>query len=116
MAEAIIKDDLAGTYTGAKLTGIAAGNGCSGTEVGICCSDCTSGTWYEWEYLLQTAFIKTDLKNQINAACDWASAAKNVPGCLSKQCIALLNTASGQIANVDLYNIYGDCVNGNKFD
>jgi carboxypeptidase C (cathepsin A) len=36
LAEAIVNAEKAGTYTGAKLTGIAAGNGCSGTEVGIC--------------------------------------------------------------------------------
>lgn len=36
LAEAILAGEKDGTYTGAKLTGIAAGNGCSGTEVGIC--------------------------------------------------------------------------------
>jgi len=36
LAEAIVNAEKAGTYTGAPLTGIAVGNGCSGTEVGIC--------------------------------------------------------------------------------
>ena len=36
LAEAIVNANTAGTYTGAALTGIAVGNGCSGTEVGIC--------------------------------------------------------------------------------
>lgn len=36
LAEAIVNGQKDGTYTGAKLTGIAVGNGCSGTEIGIC--------------------------------------------------------------------------------
>lgn len=69
------------------------------------------GTYYEWSYLLQTAFIDSDLKAKINTACDWAAAAKNTAGALSLQCVGLLNSASQEISNVDLYNIYGDCVN-----
>jgi Serine carboxypeptidase len=99
-----------GSYTGAKLTGIAVGNGCSGTEVGICGSG-PQGTYYEWDYLIQTSFVSKELKEQVNAACDWAAAAKNVPNALSVQCVNLLNQASGQIQNVNLYDIYGDCVN-----
>ena len=36
LAEAIVHGQKDGTYTGAKLSGIAVGNGCSGTEIGIC--------------------------------------------------------------------------------
>jgi len=110
LAEAIVKGEQDGTYTGARLTGIAVGNGCTGTEVGICGSG-PQGTYYEWSYLLQTAFIDSDLKAKINTACDWAAAAKNTVGALSLQCVGLLNSASQEISNVDLYNIYGDCVN-----
>ena len=59
-------------------------------------------------YLIQTAFVSTDLKNKVNAACDWTAAAANEKGALSLQCVKLLNEASGQISNVNLYNIYGD--------
>ena len=194
LAEAIVKGEQDGTYTGARLTGIAVGNGCTGTEVGICgsgpqgmcyhwsyliiysliniiltiiisissiiiyhfyyklyhnyskllmimimiimtmmmmmmmmmmmiminsksftnlliCFPILKGTYYEWSYLLQTAFIDSDLKAKINTACDWAAAAKNTVGALSLQCVGLLNSASQEISNVDLYNIYGDCVN-----
>ena len=34
-----------------------------------------------------------------------------IPNALSSQCVNLLNEASTQIQNVDLYNVYGDCVN-----
>lgn len=107
LAEAIINAQDHATYTGAQLTGIAAGNGCSGTEIGICGSG-TDGTYYEWSYLLQTAFVSNDMKDQVNAACNWTAAAKNEKGALSLKCVSLLNQASAQIQNVNMYNIYGD--------
>jgi len=109
LAEAIIEGEKDGTYTGAKLTGIAAGNGCSGSEVGIC-GDGTQGTYYQWQYLLNTAFVNQDLKNEINSECDWTAAAKNDANALSAKCVTLLNSASAEIAHVNLYDVYGDCV------
>jgi hypothetical protein len=52
--------------------------------------------------------VSTDLKNKVNKACDWDAAAKNEKGALSLECVKLLNDASAQISNVNLYNIYGD--------
>jgi hypothetical protein len=66
------------------------------------------GTFYEWQYLLQTAFVDAKLKAAVNAACDWAAAATNQAQALSSQCVKLLNQASAEIAHVNLYNIYGD--------
>jgi len=109
LAEAIVKAEIAGTYTGAKLTGIAVGNGCSGTEVGVCGSG-SQGNYYEWQYLTQTAFVEPNLKNQINSVCNWTAAAANIEGALSAQCVSLLNKASAQIDHVNMYDIYGDCV------
>lgn len=111
LAEAIVHGQKDGTYTGAKLSGIAVGNGCSGTEVGIC-GDGPQGTYYQWQYLLNTGFIDQDLKDQVNAACDWAAAATNSKNALSAKCVSLLNAASTEISHVNLYNIYGDCVSG----
>lgn len=109
LAEAIVNGQKDGSYTGAPLTGIAAGNGCSGTEVGICGSG-TQGTYYEWKYLTQTGFVDGKLKTAVDNACDWAAAAQNLPKALSAQCVQLLNQASAEIGHVNLYNIYGDCV------
>ena len=109
LAEAIVNGQLDGSYTGATLTGIGVGNGCTGTEIGICGSG-PQGTYYEWTYLLGQGFISSDLKKQINSECDWVNAEKNVKGALSLKCADLLSQASAQIENVDLYNIYGDCV------
>jgi carboxypeptidase C (cathepsin A) len=111
LAEAILNGEQDGSYTGAKLSGIAVGNGCTGTEVGIC-GDGSQGTYYEWTYLLDTGFITEDLKRSVNAACDWEAAAVNDPNALNTECVLLLNEASKQIGHVDMYNIYGDCVSG----
>lgn len=109
LAEAIVQGQLDGTYTGARLTGIAVGNGCTGTELGICGSG-TQGTYYEWSYLLQTGFVDHDLKQEIENKCDWKAAALNEEKALSVACVSLLNKASAEIQNVNMYNIYGDCV------
>lgn len=109
LAEAIVNGQKEGSYTGAPLTGMAAGNGCSGTEVGIC-GDGPQGTYYEWQYLLQTAFVATSLKNSVNSECDWVAAAANTKDALSAKCVQLLNQASAEIANVNMYDVYGDCV------
>jgi serine carboxypeptidase-like clade 1 len=109
LAEAIIKATKSGTWAGAELKGIAAGNGCSGNEIGICGSG-PQGTAYEWLYLLQTGFIENSLKLQINQACDFQGALKQQEGALSAKCIQLLTQASAQIQNVNLYDVYGDCV------
>ena len=109
LAEEIVNAEKANSYTGAKLNGIAVGNGCTGTEVGICGSG-PQGTYYEWEYLVQTGFVDTNLKNDINSECDWEAAAANEEGALSAKCVSLLNDASAEIGNVNMYNIYGDCV------
>lgn len=109
LAEAIVKAEIAGTYTGASLTGIGVGNGCSGTEVGICGSG-PQGTYYEWSYLKQTSFVDANLKAHIDKECDWTAAANNTPNALSASCVTLLNEASKEISHVNLYNIYGDCV------
>ena len=36
LAEAILWAGGNGTYTGAELKGIAVGNGCTGSEIGVC--------------------------------------------------------------------------------
>ena len=109
LAEAIIKSTKAGTWTGADLKGIAVGNGCSGNEIGICGSG-PQGTAYEWLYLLQSAFIQNSLKLKINQACDFQAALKQDEDALSAKCMKLLTQASAQIQNVNMYDVFGDCV------
>jgi carboxypeptidase C (cathepsin A) len=106
LAEAIL---LNNAYTGAPLKGIAVGNGCSGTEVGICGSG-PQGAAYQWEYLLQTAFIDQKLKSKINQKCDFEAARAQQEGAFSLECVNLLTEASTEIQNINLYGVYTDCV------
>ena len=110
LAEAIVKATLDGTYTGAPLKGIAVGNGCSGNELGICGSG-PQGTFYEWTYLMQSSLVSNTLKAKVNKQCDWEAAEANIEGALSKECISLLDQASQQIANVNMYGVYTSCIN-----
>lgn len=111
LAEAILNGAKDGSWQGAPLAGIAVGNGCSGTEVGICGSG-SQGTYSEWSYLIQTPFVSAELKTRVNKECDWAAAAKGEKNALSFSCVTLLNEASDAISNLNLYNVYGDCVSG----
>jgi hypothetical protein len=106
LAEAILQNSA---YSGAPLKGIGVGNGCSGTEVGICGSG-PQGTAYEWLYLLQTAFIDGKLKHKITKTCDFEAALKNEDGAFSAECVKLLTDASAEIQNINLYGIYQDCI------
>jgi carboxypeptidase C (cathepsin A) len=107
LAEAIMNAAANGSYSGAPLKGIAVGNGCSGSEIGIC-GFSTQGTYYLYKYLLGKAFISEDLKLSIGDACNWTSAASG--GDLSDTCKGYLNDAAKQIGHINLYNVYGDCV------
>eukprot|EP00301_Raphidiophrys_heterophryoidea_P022014 c6270_g1_i1.p1 GENE.c6270_g1_i1~~c6270_g1_i1.p1 ORF type:complete len:491 (+),score=115.68 c6270_g1_i1:1-1473(+) len=109
LAEAVMRATDAGTYHGAPLLGIGVGNGCSGSTIGIC-GFSTQGTYYEMKYLMGHAFLSDDLKQQINDACDWESAKHNGP--LSDACQTLLSTASDVIGNINIYNVFGDCITG----
>jgi len=109
LAEAIMNAVAKGTYTGAPLLGIAVGNGCTGTQIGICSSG-TQSDYYEWEYLLQLGFLSDDTKNQINSVCNWAAAKKNDPNAITQACQTQLNNAQLIIGHVDVYNVYGECI------
>eukprot|EP01061_Rhynchopus_euleeides_P012090 TRINITY_DN216_c0_g1_i1.p1 TRINITY_DN216_c0_g1~~TRINITY_DN216_c0_g1_i1.p1 ORF type:complete len:472 (+),score=190.02 TRINITY_DN216_c0_g1_i1:39-1418(+) len=102
LAEAIVWANGNQTYTGAKLTGIAVGNGCTGSEIGVCGGQRDQ---YDTEYLLGQAFVSHTMKTQIRAECsDWSAP--------SKKCETLLGEMATTISNVNLYNIYGECIQG----
>lgn len=104
LAEAVLNAVKAGTYTGAPLTGIAVGNGCSGTEIGVCGGQ---GQQFRTEFLLEHAFMPRSLKNDIRAECDWTK-----KGPQSLKCSASLAKMGETIGHIDLYNVYGPCISG----
>jgi len=66
LAEAIVKNK---DYTGAPLKGIAVGNGCTGTEIGICGNKRTT---LDAQFFVQnTAFLSKALKKELNENCNW---------------------------------------------
>jgi len=106
LAESILQATENGTYKGAPLKGIAVGNGCTGNEIGVCGGERDK---YETEYLLGTAFVDPSLKDAIRAACDFSNS--SVP---SMPCQVLLNKMHNNLGNIDMYNIYGSCINGDS--
>jgi len=103
LAEAILALVDKGEWVGAQLRGIAVGNGCSGTEVGVCGGQ----RWiYDTQYLLGTAFVEPALKTHVAAACDFSA---DTP---SAACRKLLAKMAAQVGHVNLYNVYGQCISG----
>ena len=107
LAEAIVKAQRGGTWAGAPLVGIAVGNGCSGSEVGVC-SQNDAFSFFRWAYLTQTAFMSSSTKTAIASTCNWTAAAPTP----APACQAVLQQAAAAIAHVNLYNVYGDCISG----
>jgi len=103
LAEAVLAATSAGTYTGAPLKGLAVGNGCSGTQVGVCGGE----RWkYSTQYFLGTAFVDPSLKTKIRTACDFSAAQP------TSACNELISQMHAGIGHVNLYNVYGDCISG----
>ena len=101
LAEAIIEASIKETYNGAPLKGIAVGNGCTGTEVGVCKSDHRS-TFQAQFYVQNTAFLKQELKDKLEANCDW-----NTPYDISDECESLMQEANTYSLGLkDPYDIY----------
>jgi hypothetical protein len=102
LAEAIMNADKAGTYKGPKLLGIAVGNGCTGNSIGVCGNDRTK---YDMLYFLGTAFLPETMKQKIRTACgDFSN--------MSPACKSLVAEFSNMIGNINIYNVYGDCISG----
>jgi hypothetical protein len=98
LAEAVLGAMKKGTYTGAPLQGIAVGNGCSGTEIGVCGGQ---GDQFRTEFLLEHAFMPRSLKNTIRAECDWTNPEKGP----SQKCEQSLGVMHDTIGHIDLYNV-----------
>jgi carboxypeptidase C (cathepsin A) len=107
LAEAILKDK---SWTEENnlpdLKGIAVGNGCSGTEVGIC-SWGDQGDVYSTKYLMSAGFVPETLKDQLNGECDFKSwFAGDGKSATCDAAVAELNTLT---KDLDSYCVYCDC-------
>lgn len=104
LAEAIMWEEGNKTWTGAHLTGIAVGNGCTGNEIGVCGGQRDQ---FMTEFLLGQAFIKKSMKADIRANCDFSKP-------LTAKCETLLAEMAAVVGNVNMYNVYGTCVSGTE--
>eukprot|EP01062_Namystynia_karyoxenos_P082487 TRINITY_DN9302_c0_g1_i1.p1 TRINITY_DN9302_c0_g1~~TRINITY_DN9302_c0_g1_i1.p1 ORF type:complete len:495 (+),score=208.67 TRINITY_DN9302_c0_g1_i1:81-1487(+) len=101
LAEAILWAVGNGTYTGAPLQGIAVGNGCTGSQIGICGGERDK---YDTMYILGQAFLNRSMKNDIMKTCDLDN--------ISPACHVLLQEMSTIVGHINLYNVYGECIGG----
>jgi hypothetical protein len=104
LAEAIMWEEGNKTWTGAHLTGMAAGNGCTGTEIGVCGGERDK---YMTQYLLGQGFTKRNLKDNITLECDFSKP-------VTAKCRGLLLQMSEAVGHVDMYNVYGPCISGSE--
>ena len=106
LAEAIV--DKGAAYTGAPLKGIAVGNGCSGSEIGICAfGKNTQGLYYTTRYLMNSGFAPESLKGELDDACDWDTFSQGEP--ISSACQAKTDELSSLTQELDTYCVYCDC-------
>jgi len=103
LAYAIYEATAAGT-TSINLKGIAVGNGCTGTEVGACSAQYSTGIDYNYYYA--HALFSEVTYNKLITACD------NFKKPNAPLCVAAQIEASAEIGNVNVYDIYEPCING----
>lgn len=105
LAEAILLDP---TFP-ASLSGIAVGNGCSGTEVGIC-SWGDQGSALSAKFLTSSGFLPEDLKDSIAVNCDYDSWMSGDG--VSQECFESIGTLNEYTRGLDTYCVYCDCPAG----
>jgi carboxypeptidase C (cathepsin A) len=87
-----------------NLIGFMVGNGCTGNSIGAC-SD--YGTQIRAEFLFGHGLYSPGVHAALESACtDWINP--------SDQCLQYLNEMSDQIGDVNIYDIYDVCINGNN--
>jgi carboxypeptidase C (cathepsin A) len=107
LAEAIVQAIEAGTYTGAPLKGIAVGNGCTGTKIGVCGG---ARTKYDAEFFAKsTAMLGPTLQAEIMENCDWSR-----PQTISTACQQSVDKMGPLLDRINLYNVYGECISGDS--
>jgi carboxypeptidase C (cathepsin A) len=100
LAEVILKGNRAGEdYI--NLAGILVGNGCSGTEVGVCAEN-EAVVDVDVEFLHGHGLYSEKLYQAIKKACgDFTNQ--------DKACTDLLTQMGKEVSHVDIYDIYGSC-------
>lgn len=103
LAEAILHATINGSYNGPSLNGIAVGNGCTGTEIGVCSTVSTS--FLAQFFVQNTAFISQSSKKELNENCDWDD-----PNNASNACSTIFGQIrkKSELDKISHYDIYHD--------
>lgn len=124
MSEAILDAQLAGAWKGPPLKGIAVGNGCTGTQIGICGfyqGNACDGLYFEYKFLSGFGFFDDQLKEDISHECNFTQCVTNVTAIssdgqaagrnfsLSNTCVNLLEEAFKLSGHLNVYDVLGVC-------
>lgn len=124
MSEAILDAQLAGTWVGPPLKGIAVGNGCTGTQIGICGfyeGNACDGLYFEYKFLSGFGFFNDQLKEDISKQCNFTQCVTDVHAVsahgqaaknnfsLSDSCVNLLDEAFTLVGHLNVYDVMGVC-------
>ena len=112
-------------WTGPPIKGIAVGNGCTGTEIGICGmyeGNACDGLWYEYQFLSGLSFFDNNLRTSIEMECDWETCREYEPDqempsgwggkhnyTLTPECVDLLDNAFDLLGHINIYDVMGEC-------
>ena len=124
MSEAILDAQLAGLWKGPPLKGIAVGNGCTGTQTGICGGyegNACEGLYFEYKFLAGFSFFNDNMKDSIQRECNWTQCLTNTSAIsndgqwakanysLSDACVQHLDDAFEMVGHINVYNVMGTC-------
>eukprot|EP00823_Brevimastigomonas_motovehiculus_P006481 TRINITY_DN5372_c0_g1_i1.p1 TRINITY_DN5372_c0_g1~~TRINITY_DN5372_c0_g1_i1.p1 ORF type:complete len:462 (+),score=79.03 TRINITY_DN5372_c0_g1_i1:33-1418(+) len=98
LANAIVEHNKKGDSK-INLKGVLVGNGCVGSEVGVCSS---RGDEMRMEYMHKRALFADNLYTKIDKTCDWKNR--------SLECGHLLSEMGRQVGGVNIYDIYSPCI------
>ena len=107
LAKAVVESNAAGNAN-INLKGIAVGNGCLGLEAGLCSFDNGVEININVPYFAGHALISMDTYTQFQSVCPVGTD----PATLSPACNDIISTAHDQVGNVNIYDIYGACIDG----
>jgi len=88
--------------------GIAVGNGCLGLAAGQCAFDNGVEINTNVPYFAGHGLISTDTYKAFTAACPVGTDPPNLPAA----CNQAISAAHDQVGDINIYNIYGDCIDG----
>ena len=110
LAKAVIEGNAAGNAK-INLKGITVGNGCLGL-VGTCAFDAGDELNVNVPYFAGHALISMDTYKNFQAVCPVGTD----PASLPPACQDAVTTAHNQVGNINIYNIYGPCIDGGAPD